>query len=328
MTVDVLTYEGITSLERGLGFPDTDKQLAKFMGGDDVSSRIGDGYEIDGLRDYEPGDDARHIDWIKTASRSDGGLWLRQHYEDEAPLTVLVSDIPSDRYRRTIGNTMSSRALGFVSAHTLLRIANNGGSPLIGFWSHGAEPKVADLPSPRVYEGPKAPRKIIEHGLAFANASTQSAQNDTSITAKRSMFKRSHDLGMPVARERLSEVIGRARSRSQRLAKTARFIVVSDFRVDLDDTFEALKSLGNNDILAIEVTHPGLRQLDPSQDVYSTTNKNVLIESDRQREEYARLAAEKQLRIDNAMAKMGVVHIRVDTSAVDIAKELKRITKP
>jgi uncharacterized protein (DUF58 family) len=58
--------------------------------------RRGIGLEFEQLRDYQPGDDIRHVDW-KSSARS-GRMLVRQHFEEQNRLVLLVVDCSASVY--------------------------------------------------------------------------------------------------------------------------------------------------------------------------------------------------------------------------------------
>lgn len=328
MAIDVLTYTDLLRAERQIQLPENERSNGVFIGGSDRSMLLGDGLEIDGLRDYEPGDEARHIDWIKSASRSDDGLWVRQHYADRAQLTVLISDVVSDRLARTPGQPLAARSLGLVASHLLLKAATREDSPIIGVWSGGTVLPSATVRRP--LEGPKAARKAIEHGLAVASAATQQAQA-TRESANRGLFSRKKNgVATEVTEEHFSDVILAARTRARKFAEAARYIIVSDFRMDTTNVLVAVAELKRySEVITVEVTNPLLRELPANVSVMETqgSKKNLVIEGGVQRAEYARLAAEKQQRITAGLTRVSDWAVTLDTVNTEGISTLTRFGK-
>ena len=317
MAVDVLTYPELISAEAQLLNYDSNRDIGIFNYGDDRSVRIGDGLEIDGLRDYCPGDEARHIDWIASAKQPDGGLIVRQHFAEKSPLTVVISDIPThDKYSETPGSPLSSRGLGFVVAHSVLKAGVKSGAPIMGVWTDGYEFGV----KPKVFEGPKAPRKATSQGLAIAGRSTKLAQQQEAHQKRSGILRRKAEQPELPKTETFAEVIERTKRQTRLIADTARFIVISDFRVDIDETSQVLKSLSKtSDVVAVQITNPHLRELPKGISVFQNGSKGVIIESDQQRLMYARKAAEKQARINEFLKNVATKAYIVDTMKPRIA---------
>lgn len=317
MAVDILTYPELISAEAQLLAYDPSRDIGKFSYGDDQSLKIGDGLEIDGLRDYQPGDEARHIDWIASAKQPDGGLVIRQHYAEQSPLTVVISDIPTDgRYAETPGSPLSARGLGFVVAHSVLKAGVRSGAPIMGVWTDGFEFGV----KPKVFEGPKALKRAINSGLEIAGRSTSLGLSQQAPQKRSGLLRRKVEPTELPKVEALSEVIERTKRQTRLIADTARFIIISDFRLDIDDTMQALRGLSRtSDVLAVQITNPHLRELPKGISVFRSGTNGVIIESDQQRIMYAKKAAEKQARINASLKSVATKAYTVDTMSPKIA---------
>jgi hypothetical protein len=317
MAVDVLTYPELISAEAQLLAYESSRDIGKFSYGDDQSLKIGDGLEIDGLRDYQPGDEARHIDWIASAKLADGGLVIRQHYAEQSPLTVVISDIPTDgRYAETPGLPLSARGLGFVVAHSVLKAGVKSGAPIFGIWTDGFELGK----KPKVYEGPKAPRLAINSGLEIAGRSTNLAHSQEAPQKRSGLLRRKVEQAELPKLEAFSEVIERTKRQTRLIADTARFIIISDFRVDVEGTCDALRGLSrSSDVVAVQITNPYLRELPAGVTTFSTGAKGVIIESDQQRIAYARKAFDKQARINASLKNVTTKAYIVDTMTPKVA---------
>jgi len=76
--------------------------------GDNPSSVLGRGVEFSGVREYQPGDEARGIDWRVTARR--GRLFVKEFSQErELPVLVILNQTPSLRAGR--GDVKAIRAL-------------------------------------------------------------------------------------------------------------------------------------------------------------------------------------------------------------------------
>ncbi len=317
MAVDVLTYPELISAEAQLLAYDSTRDIGKFSYGDNQSLKIGDGLEIDGLRDYQPGDEARHIDWIASAKQSDGGLVVRQHYAEQSPLTVVISDIPTDgRYAETPGSPLSARALGFVVAHSVLKAGVKSGAPIMGVWTDGFEFGV----KPKVFEGPKAPKIAINSGLEIAGRSTSLGLSQEAPQKRSGLLRRKVEPTELTKVESFSEVIERTKRQTRLIADTARFIIISDFRLDIDDTMQALNGLSRtSDVIAVQITNPHLRELPKDISVFKSGSKGVIIESDQQRLLYAQKATTKQARINASLKNATTKSYIIDTMTPNLA---------
>ncbi len=76
--------------------------------GDNPSSVLGRGVEVSGVREYQPGDEARGIDWRVTARR--GRLFVKEFSQErELPVLVILNQTPSLRAGR--GDVKAVRAM-------------------------------------------------------------------------------------------------------------------------------------------------------------------------------------------------------------------------
>ncbi|MDO8265982.1 MAG: DUF58 domain-containing protein [Candidatus Saccharibacteria bacterium] len=318
MTVNVMTFPDIVHAERQIFQYDSDHELGRFSFGDQESPKIGDGLEIDGLRDYVPGDDARHIDWLASAKRPDGGLFVRQHYADQVPLTVLISDIPTEkRYSNTPGNPLSAQSLGFVVCYSALKSAVNIGSPLFGAWTDGY---ISDY-KPRGLEGPKAPEIIINAGIESATRSAELNLKAQESAKKVGLLRKKATPFIMPEDETLADLIDRTAKQAKLITDAARFIIVSDFRAGTDDAVQALSEIGRrSDVITVQITNPLLRELPASASVFQGEKQGVIIESEQQRVLYAQKAAIKQARIDELLKQVSVKTVKIDTMDPKIAR--------
>lgn len=313
MGIDVLHYPDLIRVERELFAYDPRFDTGRFGQGDEQSRKVGDGHLYDGVRDYEPGDDARFIDWKKTAMRSDNGISLRQYYQEKAPLTVLVSDIPTvQRYKETPGD-ISARTLGLIVAKQLTEVCATQGSPILAAWTYGYE---ADK-KPKVYEGHKvASRKIAMLGLEASRQSNELEDRVREASKKRGIFNRTPDAIELPTEEPFSRTLEKAIKQSVSLAGMARFIIMSDFRSDTEQTLDLMKKLNNrSDVLAIQITNPLLREI-PEDVVRLSDGKggSFIIETQAQRDKYKELQASRQQYIDSRLKSNSARAIVVDTA--------------
>jgi hypothetical protein len=327
MGIDVLHYPDLIRVERELFAYDPRFDTGKFGQGDEQSRKVGDGHLYDGVRDYEPGDDARFIDWKKTAMRSDNGISLRQYYEEKAPLTVLVSDIPTDqKYRETPG-VISARTLGLIVARQLTEVCATQGSPVLAAWTYGYE----NTRKPKVFEGHRiASKKIAELGLDSSRQSSDLVIRAREASKKRGIFgKKPETLELPTA-EPFSKTLEKAMKQSVQLAGMARFIVMSDFRLgdDTEETFDLMKKLNNrSDVLAIQITNPLLREIPSDVERLSDgMGGSILIETQAQRDKYKELQEARQQYINSKLKSTSAKAVIVDTSDPITVKSVKALT--
>jgi hypothetical protein len=316
MAVDVLRFPDLIDVEKQLLTESENNKLGRYYSGAEESALIGNGLEIDGLRDYEPGDEARHIDWIRSAQRADGGLYLRRHFADQAPLTVFVSDAPRhDRYAETLGNPLSARSLAFIVGHLSLKANSIAGSPMIGVWSDGYSRPTKTIS----YEGENGARKIIESGLNLAGTSTELFTSLKAQADNKKWYKRSREAVQTPELEDFSETVKRASRLAQRYADVARFIIVSDFRSNTEATAQqlrTLKNIRNCEVIAFQITNPLFRGIPSEVRVLNSSNagsKNDIIDSEQKRQQYADRAVARQAEIDEMLKNATTKTITIDT---------------
>ena len=330
MAVDVINYPGLLHLEQKLHLPVTDQVIGQFYSGQDTSQRVGSGFEVDGLIEYDGTRDAKNIDWVQSMRfGNDVDLLERQFYNEQSPLTVFVSDIPThERYARTLGVVMSARALGFVAAHVLLRGAEKSGAPLMVNWSDGMQyPK--NINGIRMYEGKNAAKKAIVQGLAVAKMSTERAQQPA-VKQSRFARKKSQSEGIAAEQlqtEQLQNVLVRAQRRSRQIADMARFVVVSDFRSGFSDLQPVLRSISrDNEVITIQITHPVLRGEGLKVgDVLATgsVGQNIILDTPAQLQKYSELAIQRQRTIDEGLKKASSHTIKLDTAVPGLFTRLR-----
>ncbi len=283
MSVDVLNYQQLEQAELVLASAQTQIPFGRFGFGEELGQKIGVGFEPDGVRDYQPSDDSRHIDWVATAKRGDGGISLRQFYEDQNPLTVVVSDVPTQsRYAETVGDPLSARSLGLVVASFVLKSAARV-NPVMNSWTNGY--KGLSLPT-TAYEGRNAAKGAVIGGIESTVAAQTLADQITEAEQTKGLFRRKASIELPEP-ESLADAIDRARNRSKRMAEAAKFIIISDFKVD-DVVFQLMTDIKKyNEVVAIQITNPLMRALDPRVKVVrGSDGRDVSIETQAQRDKY------------------------------------------
>lgn len=330
MSVDVISYPGLIQLERQLHLPQSDEAIGRFFYGEYNSQIIGNGYDMDGLKEYDGGD-SRHINWGQSARIPDGKLLVNQFYDEKVPLTIFVSDVPiHERYAKTRGHDMTARALGFVASHLLLRASEMQGSPLTVRWTDGYKHD-ARTNSTRTYEGENAAKRAVQRGLSVAELSTNRALAVTERKTGRFGFRKRVDgvQAEALERETFSDVLQEVTRRSRTLADMARFIVVSDFRSGFDATQESLQKISRtNDVITVQITHPVLRGEGVKRgDVLAgaTKGQNILLETDAQVQKYINDVRAKQARIDAGLRAVSQRTVTLDTAQPDWFKSLKKV---
>jgi len=308
---DTIMTSELLEIERKIFDRESIAHLGRFSLGEDVSRRIGFGVELDGIRDYMPGDDARHIDWVDTAKRTDGNLSVRQHYEDQEPLIMVVSDMPSHlRYAETVGDPLSARTLGLIATHVAALSLSSRGSPIGAIFSDGFE-STEFKPENRV----KTAERMLEVGAGLAGASTEGLKDHRKQAKKRHGLRRQKQGLMLPEHQPFSEVIDTGKIRSKKTADVARFIIVSDFRSDTDASMAAMKKLKKtNDVVAIQITNPVMRGVVEGIDRYTDAlGKTTILETSGQKSRFTELVVQRQADIDEALEQSASLVITIDT---------------
>lgn len=260
--------------------------------GETLSRLRGQGMERDGVRDYEPGDDPRYIDWKLTA-RSPGDVpKLRQHHKEITPNLWLATDLAQRRNCSTPGAAFMEQELALSATLAMLLLAQKESMPT---------------------------------GLAAIN-DDEMVQSPTPAMGTKNVFNMSQQL------TRLTEVgytaangneqhLGSMLKRLATVATENMVVLVSDFRDAAPDDgaqgwakpVQQLRHNGNS-IVAIETTNPWDYEIPTEVDRLQLAGKTVHLggkEGQRIREAYRETALEQQAAIDEALR--GVAHVKLST---------------
>ncbi len=270
------------------------------LAGDHTSKRFGDGFETDGVREFEYGDDPRYLDYAEMAKDPLKRLWIRQHYRDITPSVAIVTDALADRYEVPTPGYFSERQLLLSGVMAAAIIAEQHGMPHALVTS---EDNLARDPFKQTRKSLAIDAKQLEKGL-----SEEVAQPDL----------------------RLASLLRRA----ARIATENMVIVVSDFRDTMPDDangwkapLEALVHHSKNQVIAIETVNPWDYELPREVRSFSMRGaKPVTLagKPGRQvREDYKEVAEAQQQAIDAAMQSIGARHIKLDTMRPDWITSLR-----
>ncbi len=91
----------------------------------------GRGMSFDSVREYQPGDDIRSIDWNVTA-RS-GGVFVKQYVEERELTVLLMVDLSASGEFGTVGRSKREHAAEIAAVLAFSAIKNNDRVGLIGF---------------------------------------------------------------------------------------------------------------------------------------------------------------------------------------------------
>lgn len=338
MSLDVFNYEQLEQAKRAIRFPD-ESMLGKFTGGNDDSAVTGVGYDIEGLRDYQPGEDTRLVDYKKSASRSDGGLWVKELIDIRSPLNVFVSDIPSDRYARTAGFELSSRGLGFVTMAGLMEAADVTGGAIMPVWSDGEQPDSRGLALK--FTDRYRVRRAIGEGLQLAESATMRTLERRSTAADlrdriaKVSSRRAQKLGLTDELDRLLsngpkpepfvDVLNLAFNEARRYSDVGRFVLLSDFMKGEPDDLSAIVSQISRcgDVYAVRVINPALLELPGVGGLFTTSDgTSVTVENEQQRDRYRQIMSEKHANIKGALLDGGAKVITLETGKEDWVQDL------
>ena len=258
------------------------RPLAHALGGAERSLVRGAVLELDELREYQPGDDVRHIDWNVTARTE--VPFVRQSRVDRALDVWFVLDVSASVDWGTALCTKRDRLIEFVVVVSLLlgRHGNRVGAVLFDQAPLGFVPPAAGRPHLL---------RLIEH---LDSPQRRGKPGPTDLTA---------------ALIQASTVIRRR----------ALVLIVSDFLVPpgWQDGLRLLTQ--RHDVVAVQLVDPRERELpdvgcltfeDPE------TSRQLIIDTGdrRMRERYARAAQEQAAQIKSAIDSAGADHLILSTA--------------
>lgn len=259
----------------------------------------GRGIEFADLREYQPGDDVRTIDWFVTAR---AGIPFVKQFIEERELTVMIAvDVgPTMRFGSDLP---TKRGLAVEAAAALAQIALDN-HDRVGLRTFGGHP---DQSAHRIEQHSSIPaRKGRPHHLAMLRAlvphlahdSPHAPQAPASLTAQST-----HPL------RALATALGRTHTRRSVL------FIISDFHCDAGTEQRTITaSLGplalRHEVLALRVVDPRERTLPRAglmRIADPTTGAHMLIDTTSRavRQRFAELAAQREQRVDDAIRAAG-----------------------
>lgn len=278
--------------------------------GEVASRRKGQGFELDGTRDYEYGDDPRHIDHQATARHPEQWPQIREHYGDITPALWIVTDALQSRNRFNPGY-FAEQNLALSAVTALMRIAH-----------------VHNMPSAVIAVDDKGFTVRQQEPLQGREHVYQTAQqlarplNSASVSVDRRFWQRRQRVQPEDLDMHLSGAIRYAAQSSVE----SMVAVVSDFRdVAFPDDEEhgwekPLKQLTKqgNDIIAIELTNPQDYELPAEATRFLTPNGVVWVGQDKKsqkiRSAFREAAQTQQEAINTALSQANIRHITLSTS--------------
>lgn len=102
----------INQCKIGIRWPSSEMLVSA---GDRRSSRRGPGDEHDSMKEYEPGDDLRHIDWVQTASADPNTVIVRTFFEPRVVRFSVLLDVNRSMNFGSTG-TLKSRVAAMAAA--------------------------------------------------------------------------------------------------------------------------------------------------------------------------------------------------------------------
>ncbi len=118
------------------------RMSAALQGGTSKSTKHGNGFSFDQLRDYDLGDDIRFIDW-KASARTDSML-VKQFYEEKIKQVLLITDLSASS---KFGSQESLRDKIIKLSGGLIALATGYGKDLLGLISVGQSTLIRPMKS-------------------------------------------------------------------------------------------------------------------------------------------------------------------------------------
>lgn len=258
------------------------KPLAYVLGGNERSLVRGPGMELDELREYQPGDDVRHIDWNITA-RADHPF-VRQSRVERALDVWLILDVSASVDWGTARCLKRDRAIEFaaVTGNVLGRYGNRVGALLFADRPLGLTPPTAG----RLH--------LLRLVGAMREAPRQTRRGPTDLAAAL------HRAGAVIRRKAL-------------------VLIVSDF-IALDGWQAGLRRMAQrHDVVAVQLFDPREREL-PDVGLITVedpeTGGQLLVNTgDRKlRERFSHAATEQAERLRLELASCGAGHLVLGTN--------------
>jgi len=271
------------------------RRLDGFLFGDYTGVFYGPSLDLAEVRQYQPGDEVRRIDWNVTARMNQ--LFVRQYREEKELTAWLLVDLSPSMDFGTVQQFKRQVAVDFagVAAYIIARHGDKVGA--IGFPTRTGELFVP----PRT--GRQQPLRIV-HALAAELPVSGGGRTDLGAVLQQ--------LGRIVRRRSL-------------------LFLISDFHSP-DGWDAALAELGKrHDVIAVRIEDPRERELPDVGGIYledPETGRQVWVDtSDRNvREVYRRLVETRDVRLAELMRRASVDMLRLSTGASLVDPLLKFVT--
>jgi uncharacterized protein (DUF58 family) len=256
------------------------KFVTSIFAGEYRSVFRGRGIEFDAVRDYQPGDDVRSIDWNVTARA--GRPFVKQFIEERELTVILLLDV-SASLRCTAAHGSKSRAAAEIVA--LLAFAAARSNDRVGLLTFTDRVERYIPPA----KGSRHVQQLIAEGLQQA----------------------------PIGSG--TDLAGALNYLNRVQRRNAILFLVSDFLTD-DFLLPLGAAARRHDVVAITVTDPMDRQLPSvglAEVMDAESGKSRLIDTDnaKVRQAYGHHAAQRSGALKQTFAAAGVEYLSVDTSA-------------
>ncbi len=256
------------------------RRVEGLLAGDYRSSRLGPGTELAQVRQYEPGDDVRMIDWNVTARTR--VAHVRVHLAERVLTSWVVVDASASMRFGTADRRKADVAEGaaLALAHVATRRGNRLGVVAFG----GVEPRV--LP----------PRQGRAGLLGVLTELREEREPENGATSFATAFSRAAS----VARQR------------------ALIAVISDFRGPLDWRPQLIQLAARHDVVAIEIRDPREQELPAMGELWLVdpeTGRKLRVDtrSARLRARFAAAADSERSAVATTFASLGVRHVVLPT---------------
>ena len=279
--------------------------LSGTRSGETTSRRRGEGFDIDGIRPYEIGDDPRYIDWKATARNPEGTPQYRMHQADITPSVWVLTDTLSSRYEVNAGS-ISEQMLAVSAIMSIFKTANKQGMPISMVAANNGR-----IYSPRHESA--APKQYLRLGHQISNLLGENKSGeDAEVT--------------------LTEVLTKA----SKFITESIVVVVSDFRDDIPSdnaNFAWARPLNKiarngNDLIAVEVSQPWDFQLPQKIETFMPAAHQTVNIADGDyeqeiRQSYANVGRATQAKIDETLREVKAGHIKLASEQSEWASSLR-----
>ena len=294
------------------------KRLDGFFFGDYSGAFYGPSLDLAEVREYQPGDEVRRIDWNVTA-RSGGVLHVRQYREEREITAWVILDGASSMHFGT--RRLTKYQLGLEFAAVAARIVTRHGDKIGAIGSSPSGLKLVTAGSGRG----QALRIISELSGAARVALPPNTASSSSVSSSAAPSSSTPLSATPSNSSDLNTALERV---AKSLRRRGLVFVISDFMRGTD-WVESLSRLAlRHDVVAVRVSDLAERELpkvggvrfrDPSsgQEQWVDTGDKAV------RVQHAKIVAERDARITGALKRAGVDSFELRTEADVVQPILK-----